>query len=108
MREFKQIVIRAMLPHIILLETSAQPLHGYALIKLIRKKHGVYLGASTVYPALIELEKQGLIKSDWVVYEAGNNRPRKLYTITNKGRILLGQNTSVLAFVNKTIEVKTA
>lgn len=102
-KELKEAVIKALLPHIILLETSIRPLHGYALIRLIRTKHGIYLGPSTVYPALGELEKQGLIQSQW---EMACERPHKAYTITNKGRILLGQTTHVLAFVNKMIEVK--
>lgn len=92
------------MPHIILLETNAQPMHGYALISLVRKKHGIYLGPSTIYPALNDLEKRGLIHSTW---DMRNERPRKLYTITNKGRILLGQNITVLTLVNKMIEVKT-
>jgi DNA-binding PadR family transcriptional regulator len=103
LKEFKQTVIKALLPHIILLETSDHPIHGYALITLIRKKHGIYLGPSTMYPALAELEKQGLIQSSWNMV---NDRPRKMYAITNKGRILLGQTTRVLTFVNRAIEVK--
>jgi len=106
MQEFKHTIIKALLPHIILLETSGQPIHGYALIRLIRKKHGIYLGPSTMYPALNDLEKQGLIHSQWTSPTLGNDRPRKLYTITNKGRLLLGQNVTVLTLVNKMIEVK--
>lgn len=33
----------------------------------------------------------------------GSDRPRKIYTITNKG--LIGQNNTVLTLVNKMIEV---
>ena len=102
MKEFKESVIKALLPQLILLELNAQPRHGYALINLIRKKHGVYLGPSTMYPTLVELEKQGLIHSTWQV----NDRPRKLYEITNRGRTLLGQNSAVLTILNKTIEVR--
>jgi len=101
--------VKALLPHIILTETANRPIHGYALITLIRRKHGIYLGPSTVYPELNELEKRGLIQSQWLAPAPKNGRPRKVYTITNKGRILLGQTRSVLTFVNKTmiIEVKT-
>ena len=108
MKEFKATVIKALLPHIILLETS-KPMHGYELIKLIRRKHGVNLGASTIYPALNDLESQGLITSQWIQPSPDNDRPRKVYTITNKGKILLGQTSIILNFVNKSlIEVKTA
>jgi len=103
---FKRTVIKALLPHIILTETANhQPIHGYALITLIRRKHGVYFGPSTIYPALNDLEKQGFIQSTW---NTTTERPRKVYTITNKGRLLLGQTSTVLGFVNKMlIEVKT-
>jgi len=106
MEDFKHTIIKALLPHIILFETSDHPIHGYELIKLIRRKHGIYLGPSTVYPALNDLEKNGLIHSDWVFTSPKNDRPRKLYTLTYKGRILLGQTTTILTFVNKTLEVK--
>jgi DNA-binding PadR family transcriptional regulator len=103
-KNFKQTVVKALLPHIILTEiANDQPIHGYALITLIRRKHGVYLGPSTIYPALNDLEKQGFIQSTW---NTTTERPRKVYTITNKGRLLLGQTTTVLTLVNQTIEVK--
>jgi DNA-binding PadR family transcriptional regulator len=104
MIEFKHAIIKALLPHIILTETSSQPIHGYQLINTIRKKHGIYLGPSTIYPLLNELEKQGLIQSKWTF--TGNERPRKLYTITGKGKIQLGQTTTILTLVNQMIEVK--
>jgi len=107
MKNFKETVIKALLPHIILQETATRPTHGYELIKQVRTKHGIYLGPSTIYPALAELEKQGLITSTWQQPSPQNDRPRKTYTITNKGRILLGQTTTVLTFVNKMLtEVK--
>lgn len=121
MKEFKQTVIKALLPHIILMQAEKQSLHGWAVMKHIRKVHGVYFGPSTIYPMLNDLENKGLLQSQWI-YPAidhkpgrphlpkqpiGNDRPRKIYAITNKGRILLGQNITVLALVNKMIEVKT-
>ncbi len=105
MKNFKETVIKALLPHIILTETATRPIHGYELIKLIRRKHGIYLGPSTIYPALNDLEKQGYIQSTWIT-PTGNDRPRKIYTITNRGRLLLGQTTTTLALVNQIIEVK--
>jgi PadR family transcriptional regulator PadR len=102
---FQRTVIKALLPHIILAEVANRPIHGYALINIIRKKQGVYFGPSTIYPALDDLERQGFIQSTW---QFNGEKPRKVYTITNKGRLLLGQTTTVLSFVNKTlIEVKT-
>ncbi len=105
MKEFKERMVKALLPQIILTQASIRPIYGYDLIKYIRKRFkGVYLGPSTVYPALNNLEKQGIIQSHW---ETPNERPRKVYTLTNKGKLLLTQTSTVLAFVNRMIEVKT-
>src|SRR5665648_168053 len=45
-------------------ETSSRGLHGYAILKAIQKKFGIYLGPSTIYTELKRLEKQGLIASN--------------------------------------------
>jgi DNA-binding PadR family transcriptional regulator len=104
MREFKHTVIKALLPHIILIETNNQPIHGYQLIISIRKKHGIYLGPSSIYPLLNELEKQGLIQSQWIFT---NEKPRKVYTITGKGKIQLRQTTTTtLTLINQMIGEK--
>ena len=102
MKEFTQTVVKALLPQIILTQATSGKMHGYALMKHIRKHFSVYLGASTVYPALNDMERQGFIQSQW---EMLSEKPRKIYSLTNKGKLLLGQTTTVLAFVNKMIEV---
>ncbi len=105
MKKFKESVIKTLLPQIILSRAAEQEIYGYQMIVHIRKRFGVYLGPSTVYPELNDLEKKGFIKSRW---EIPNGRPRKLYTLTNKGRVLLGQTTTTLALVNKMMVVQTA
>jgi len=92
-KKLKKAIIKALLPHLILTETSNQPLHGYQLMQLIRKKHGVYFGPSTIYPTLAELEKQGLIQSTW---QFNSDRPRKVYRITSKGQRSLTDTTVTL------------
>jgi DNA-binding PadR family transcriptional regulator len=84
-------------------EAANQPIHGYALTRLIRKKYGVSFAHSTIYPALNDLENKGLMESAWQFQGA---KARKLYTLTNKGKLLLLQTPKVLAFVNQTMEVK--
>lgn len=68
--------------HIILGYVSEKGLHGYGIMKAVRRDHGVYLGASTVYPALHRLEEQGLIRGKW---DFSSDKPRRVYEITNKG-----------------------
>ena len=107
MKNFKQTVVKALLPHIILNEASQKPIHGYAIIAMLRKNYGVYLGASTVYPTLLNLEREGLIEAKWQAPTPGSDRPRKLYSLTVKGRMLLGQTAAELSLITKTVEVKT-
>lgn len=103
MNKFRETVLRAILPHVILTEVSQQPIHGYALIVKIRKTYGVYMGPSTIYPCLLKLEKDGYVQSEWVM---DKGKPRKVYSLTVRGRALLGQTTAELMVITKTVEVK--
>jgi DNA-binding PadR family transcriptional regulator len=67
-------------------ETSGQGLHGYAMLKMMQKKYGVNLGASSIYPELGRLEKRGLVASNW---EFSFEKAHKKYRITQKGQNLL-------------------
>ena len=103
MKKFRDSVIRALLPYIILAEASKGPVHGYGVIAYIRKVYGVYFGPSTVYPLLKAMEKDGLIRSEW--HFAGFNRPRKVYAITALGRRFLGQSSACLGLIAKPLIV---
>ena len=105
MQDFKRTMLKALLPRIILEQVNEKPAHGYAFISLIRRKHGVYFGPSTIYPLLCELENEGYVASEWVVPEYG--RPHKAYRITAKGRMLLEITCKELSLLVKPqIEVK--
>ena len=67
-------------------ETSDRGLYGYAILKAMKKKFGVCLGPSSVYPELRCLEKRGLIASSW---EFSLEKAHKQYRITHKGQSLL-------------------
>lgn len=58
------------------------PQYGYSLVVLLEEK-GVAVDASTLYPLLRRLEKQGLLYSSWEVESA---KPRKYYQITDSGK----------------------
>jgi DNA-binding PadR family transcriptional regulator len=77
-------------------ETSDRGLHGYAIFKTVHKKFGIRLGASTLYPELKQLEKQGLVASSW---EVALGKARKQYRITRKGQGLLREYFAVLKTV---------
>jgi PadR family transcriptional regulator PadR len=67
------------------LETMG-PLHGYGIARRIEQTSGDLLAVNygTLYPALLKLEQEGYIASDWGLSE--NNRKAKFYTLTRAGR----------------------
>jgi PadR family transcriptional regulator PadR len=60
-------------------------LHGYGIARRIEQISGdvVQLNQGTIYPALLQLEQMGWIKSKWGMSE--NNRRARYYSITKKG-----------------------
>src|SRR6202451_1435412 len=85
------------------LETRG-PLHGYGIARRIEQTSGDLLSVNygTLYPALLKLEQEGYIDSEWGVSD--NNRKAKFYRLTRAGRKQLareaqewGQATAILA-----------
>lgn len=62
------------------------PLHGYGIARRIEQTSGdrLTLNYGTLYPALLKLEQEGSIVSEWGVSE--NNRKAKFYKLTRAGR----------------------
>jgi transcriptional regulator len=62
------------------------PLHGYGIARRIEQTSGdlLSLNYGTLYPALLKLEQEGAIASEWGVSE--NNRKAKFYKLTRAGR----------------------
>jgi PadR family transcriptional regulator, regulatory protein PadR len=69
------------------------PLHGYGIARRIEQTSGgiLALNYGTLYPALLKLEQEGSIASEWGVSD--NNRKAKFYTLTRTGRRQLEQET---------------
>ena len=72
------------------LETMG-PLHGYGIARRIEQTSGnlLSLNYGTLYPALLKLEQEGAIASEWGLSE--NNRKAKFYKLTRAGRKLLAK-----------------
>ncbi|HTB13028.1 MAG TPA: PadR family transcriptional regulator [Bryobacteraceae bacterium] len=68
-------------------------LHGYGIARRIEQTSGdlLSLNYGTLYPALLKLEQEGAISSEWGVSE--NNRKAKFYKLTRAGRKLLEKET---------------
>jgi PadR family transcriptional regulator PadR len=80
------------------------PLHGYGIARRIEQTSGdlLSLNYGTLYPALLKMEQEGSIVSNWGVSE--NNRKAKFYELTRAGRKQLEkeardweQTTAILA-----------
>src|SRR5262252_2461176 len=69
------------------------PLHGYGIARRIEQTSGnlLSLNYGTLYPALLKLEQEGAIASEWGVSE--NNRKAKFYRLTRSGRKRLKRET---------------
>ena len=65
---------------------SLSPLHGYGIARRIEQvaQGALELNQGTIYPALLRLEQQGWITSEWGASE--NNRRARFYSITRAGR----------------------
>jgi PadR family transcriptional regulator, regulatory protein PadR len=80
------------------------PLHGYGIARRIEQTSGdvLSLNYGTLYPALLKLEQEGAISSEWGVSD--NNRKAKFYKLTRAGKKQLDreardweQTTAILA-----------
>src|SRR5712691_9574453 len=80
------------------------PIHGYGIARRIEQTSGDLLAVNygTLYPALLKLEQEGYVASEWGVSD--NNRKAKYYKLTRAGRKKLEkeereweQTTSILA-----------
>ena len=60
--------------------------HGYGIARRIEQTSGDLLSVNygTLYPALLKLEQEGYITSEWGVSD--NNRKAKFYKLTRAGR----------------------
>src|SRR6202451_1718849 len=69
------------------------PLHGYGIARRIEQTSGnlLSLNYGTLYPALLRLEQEGSITSEWGLSE--NNRKAKFYKLTRAGRKQLQKET---------------
>lgn len=70
------------------------PQHGYGLARRIEQISGrqLSLNYGTLYPALLKLEQEGAITSEWGVSE--NNRRAKFYKLTRTGHKQLERETN--------------
>jgi DNA-binding PadR family transcriptional regulator len=104
-KEVQVKLAKGLLDVIILQFLNSQPMHGYQIISQIRKSYGVYFGPSTIYPLLGTMEKKGYVTSEW---NMENDRPRKVYRLTNHGQGVLDFTENSLSLIIKKIGTEHA
>lgn len=80
------------------------PLHGYGIARRIEQISNdiLQLNQGTLYPALLRMEQEGWISSEWGASE--KNRRAKYYSITAAGRRRLAKETEEWRRMSSTIE----
>ena len=72
-----------------------KPMTGYELMKLLETQHHKAMASpSRIYPLLLHLEKEGLIRSK--ILKKGK-RESKQYSITQKGRLVIATTRKILS-----------
>lgn len=99
-KELQTKLTKNLLDMIILRLINQQAMHGYQIITKIRKIFGVYFSPSTIYPLLANLEKKGCINSEW---NMTTEKPRKIFTITNTGKIRIKTAEDTLNLICRTL-----
>ena len=60
--------------------------YGYSLVRVLTESGSISLKEGTVYPILARLDRDGLVRSQWMQSDQGP--PRKYYELTSSGRQL--------------------
>ena len=86
------------------------PMHGYGLARRIEQTSGgqLLVNYGTLYPALLRMEQEGYIRSEWGASD--NNRRAKFYSLTKAGRRYLLKETenwkATSAIVDRFLDMK--
>lgn len=69
---------------VILAVLKNRELYGLEILETLKNEAGFLIPAGTIYPLLDRMKREGLLNSRWVHSE--QDRPRKYYKLTNKGK----------------------
>ena len=98
-------------PLLLLSILSTDKKYGYQIMRELEKRSEGYftMTAALLYPALHQLELEGLLKSEW--QEGQGRRKRKYYSITPKGKKTLEASQAewktFMANLQKTLELSS-
>ena len=100
----KSDLLQGTLDLLILKTLALEPMHGWGITQRIQQISGgaLVVNQGSLYPALLRLEQQGWIDSEWDVSE--NNRQAKYYKLTRSGRRQLADETENWRRLSNAIE----
>jgi PadR family transcriptional regulator PadR len=86
-------LIQGTLDMLILKTLALEPMHGYGIsVRLEQMSKGVFrLSTGSLFVAFQQMQRAGLIKSEWKATE--NSRRAKYYALTDEGRKRLNSET---------------
>ena len=105
-------LLKGTLDLLILKTLESAPLHGYGIARALEEKTGkaLQIEEGSLYPALYRMTNRGWIDFEWGL--SANNRKKKSYRLTSKGKKLLrekqAQWTEFTAAVALVLEEGTA
>jgi transcriptional regulator len=104
MSKRKSELLQGTLDLLILKTLALEPMHGWGITQRIQQiSEGVLqVNQGSLYPALVRLEQQGWISSEWGTSE--NNRQARYYKLTRSGRRQLNEETENWKRVSNAIE----
>ena len=81
-------------PLLILSLLAEQPMYGYQIARELEQRSEGYfeMKEGLLYPALHQMEQEGLLKSEW--RRVGGSRRRRYYSITDKGNKVLADSVA--------------
>ncbi len=63
--------------------------YGYSIVRVLSEAGSISLKEGTIYPILTRLDRDGLVRAEWV--ESVQGPPRKYYELTTAGRRLFDE-----------------
>lgn len=86
-------LVQGTLDMLILKTLALEPMHGYGVaVRIEQISRGVFrVNAGSLFVAFQRLQRAGLIRSEWKATE--NNRRAKYYSLTERGRQKLSNET---------------
>ncbi len=86
-------IVQGTLDMLILKTLALGPMHGYGVaLRIEQMSHGVFrVNAGSLFSAFNRLERAGRLKAEWKATE--NNRRGKYYSLTERGRKALSEET---------------